>query len=61
MSAVKEEAFRIVESLNENESWEDLMYKIYVRESIEHGLSDISKGMIYANEDVEKRLSKWLK
>lgn len=61
MSVVKKEALKLVEELSENEGWEDLMYKIYVRESIEQGLNDVNNGKVYSIEEAEKRLSKWLK
>lgn len=41
---VKQEARRIIEDLPENASWDDLMYKIYVRQAIESGLEDSEAG-----------------
>lgn len=41
---VKEEARHLVEELPENASWDDLMYKIYVRQAIEAGLEDSKAG-----------------
>jgi hypothetical protein len=37
-SPIKNEALRIVEQLPDNATWEDLIYRIYVRQSIEAGL-----------------------
>jgi hypothetical protein len=37
-SNIKQEALKLVESLPENATWEDLMYEIYVRQAIEAGL-----------------------
>jgi len=37
---VKNEAKRLVEELPEDATWDDLMYRIYVRQSIEAGLRD---------------------
>ncbi|MDX6528008.1 MAG: hypothetical protein QOH41_298 [Blastocatellia bacterium] len=52
MSAnIKEEARRLVENLPDDSTWEDLMYQIYVRETIEAGLADIEAGRV---TDVEK-------
>jgi predicted transcriptional regulator len=52
MSAnIKEEARRLVENLPDDSTWEDLMYQIYVRETIEAGLADIEAGRV---ADVEK-------
>ena len=38
--SVKQEAQRILEELAEDATWDDLMYKIYVRQAIESGLED---------------------
>jgi hypothetical protein len=38
--SVKQEARQIVESLAEDATWDDLMYRIYVRQAIEAGLED---------------------
>ena len=52
MSAnIKEEARRLVEALPDDSTWEDLMYQIYVRETIESGLADSEAGRV---TDVEK-------
>ena len=37
---IKQEAHRLVELLPENATWDDIMHKIYVRQSIEAGLAD---------------------
>ena len=34
-SGIKEEARRLIETLPENSTWEDLMHEIYVRQAIE--------------------------
>jgi hypothetical protein len=41
---VKEEARRLVEELPEETTWDELMYRIYVRQSIESGLEDSRQG-----------------
>lgn len=38
--SVKQEAQRMIEELAEDATWDDLMYKIYVRQAIESGLRD---------------------
>jgi hypothetical protein len=37
---VKEEARKLVENLPDDVTWDDLMYQIYVRQTIEAGLAD---------------------
>lgn len=41
---VKEDARQLVEGLPDNVTWEDLMYKIYVRQAIERGMEDSRAG-----------------
>jgi hypothetical protein len=43
-ASVKQEAQRMVAELDEGATWEDLMYKIYVRQAIEKGLQDSKAG-----------------
>ena len=43
---VKEEARRIVETLPESVTWDDLMHRIYVRQTIEKGLADSVAGRV---------------
>lgn len=41
---VKEEAKHLVDQLPDNATWDQLMHKIYVRQSIENGLADSRAG-----------------
>ena len=52
---VKEEARRLVDNLPEDVTWDDLMYQIYVRQTIEAGLADSEAGRVIDVEDVRKR------
>jgi hypothetical protein len=40
----KDEAHKMIDRLPANATWDDLMREIYVRESIERGLTDSKKG-----------------
>jgi len=53
---IKEEAKRIIDTLPDNSSWEDIMHRIYVRQSIEAGLNDIDEGRTM---DVEELRAKY--
>ncbi len=41
---VKEEAQRLIASLPENITWDDVMHEIYVRQAIERGRADSREG-----------------
>ncbi len=52
---VKEEARKLVENLPEDVTWDDLMYQIYVRQTIEAGLADSEAERVIEVKDVRKR------
>jgi predicted CopG family antitoxin len=52
--SIKDEAMNLVSSLNEKDSWDDLMYKIYVRQTIESGLADSQANKTLDVKDVRK-------
>ena len=45
-TTIKDEARKMVESLAENATWDDLMYQIYVRQAIEDGIRDADAGRL---------------
>jgi hypothetical protein len=49
---IREEAMRLIERLPDDMTWEDLMYEIYVRQSIEAGLADSEAGRVKNVADV---------
>jgi len=49
---LKEEAHKMIEELPENATWDDLMYKIYVRQSIDSGLKDSDSGNTISVEEI---------
>ena len=53
-ASLKEEAHRIVDQLPENASWEDMVYRIYVRQSIEAGIKDAEAGRVESVAEVRR-------
>lgn len=54
-ASIKKEAQRLVEELPENATWEDLMYRIYVRQAIDAGLKDSDAGRVVSVDEVRAR------
>jgi predicted transcriptional regulator len=52
---VKQEARRLVEELPEDATWDDLMYRIYARQTIERGLRDSEAGRTVEVAEVRAR------
>lgn len=44
ISMTKEEAHKLVDSMPEKATWDDLIHEIYVREVIERGMADSKAG-----------------
>jgi len=52
---VKQEAHKLLNNLPENATWDDLMYRIYVHQTIEAGLKDSDAGHTIDVKEVRKR------
>ena len=60
MGTAKDEVPRLLESIPDDASFEDIHYHIYVREKVERGLKDIAQGRVESQEAVESWMAKWL-
>ena len=52
---IKQEAHRLIEKLPDKATWDDLMYQIYVRQTIEAGIKDSNEGKTVDVKEVRKR------
>ena len=52
---IKQEAHRLLEKLPDKATWDDLMYQIYVRQTIEAGIKDSDEGRTLDVKEVRKR------
>jgi predicted transcriptional regulator len=60
MKTAKDDVRQILEDLPDDATLEDIQYRIYVRQKIDRGLKDLDEGRTISQEEVEKRMSKWL-
>lgn len=60
MHTPKQEVTNLLNRLPEDCSLEDIQYHLYVLQKIERGLKDAEKGRVYTQEEIEKRMAKWL-
>ena len=52
---VKQEAHRLLNNLPEDATWDDIMYRIYVHQTIDAGLKDSDAGHTVDVKEVRKR------
>ena len=60
MSTAKEEVRKMLDRIPDEASFEDIQYHIYVREKMDRGLRDIQEGRVLSQEEIERRMAKWL-
>ncbi|MFH0998022.1 MAG: hypothetical protein V1844_21350 [Pseudomonadota bacterium] len=53
--SIKQEAYRILDKLPDKATWDDLMYQIYVRQTIETGIKDSEEGRTVDVKEVRKK------
>ncbi|MCH7674911.1 hypothetical protein IH879_08165 [candidate division KSB1 bacterium] len=58
MKTAKEKVKKILDTLPDDSSFEDIQYHIYVRSKIEQGLKDIEEGSMLSLEEVERKMTK---
>jgi hypothetical protein len=52
--SVKSSAIKLVRGLSPSSTWDDLMYRIYVRQKIDAGLADIRAGHVHPHATIRK-------
>ena len=60
MATAKEEIRKMLDTLPEDASWEDVQYSIYVRERVERGQREADQQRLIEQEEVETRMKEWL-
>jgi len=60
MGKPKEEVRQLVDTLPDDASYEDIQYHIYVRQAIQRGIEAADRGELVEQEEIERRMAKWL-
>ena len=60
MQTTKQEVSDLLKRLPDDCTLEDVQYHLYALQKIERGSKDIEEGRVYTQEEVEKKMSKWL-
>jgi predicted transcriptional regulator len=60
MSTAKDSVRRLLDELPDEVTLEDIQYHIYVQEAVQRGLDAAERGDLRDQEDVERRMAKWL-
>ena len=55
-----QEVRRLLDTLPQEASFEDIQYHIYVQQAVRRGLDAAERDELVEQEEVERRMSKWL-
>lgn len=56
----KEVTLELVEQLDDDVTFEDIMYELHVLQKIDRGRRDAEEGRVTPHDEVQDRLSQWL-
>ena len=60
MLTAKQEVMELLKDLPDTSTLEEIQYHLYVHQKIQRGIQDVEEGKIYTQEEVEKRMEKWV-
>ena len=60
MQSAKREVSKLIDTLPDDCSLDDIQYHLYVLQKVERGLKDGEAGRTFTQEEVGKRAAKWL-
>jgi predicted transcriptional regulator len=56
----KEEAIQLIRRLPDDTTLEEIQYHLYVQQKVRRGMRDVEEGKVYSQEEVEKRMKRWV-
>jgi predicted transcriptional regulator len=61
MNSVKEDVIRMIRSLPDDCTLEEIQYHLSVRQHVERGLADIEAGHTVSHEEAKRKVKEWFK
>lgn len=58
MNIAVDEAKKLIETLPETATWDEIMYEFYVKQKLHSALDAEKEGRVLPHEDVKKRLTR---
>ncbi len=54
--SIKAQAKQLVERLDDTSTWDDLVYLVYLQQSVDRGRLDIQEGRVFTTAELRERL-----
>ena len=55
----KEDALKIIQSLPDDCSTDDILAELFFKKQVDAGLVDVAEGRVVTHEEVKARIAKW--
>ena len=59
MTAPKDEAKKIIDSLPEDTTYDEILRELAFDKMIQRGLDDVEKGKVVSNKEMENTINQW--
>jgi hypothetical protein len=59
MVTAKDKVRKLLQTVPDEATFDDIQYSIYVRQKIERGLEDVRQGRVLSQKEVERRMAQW--
>ena len=60
MESAKEEAIQLIRRPPDDTTLEEIQYHLYVQQKVRRGMQDVEEGKVHSQEEVEKRMKRWV-
>ncbi len=61
MGNAKQDALKMISNMPDAVNFEDIMYRLYVLESVAHAESEVASGVVISQDELRKKVGGWLK
>ena len=58
---IKQAALKIIESMPDDASLEDIMYELYFRQRVDRGLKEVDEDQTVSHDEVRRSVAEWLR
>ncbi|NBC19261.1 MAG: hypothetical protein GVY18_18300 [Bacteroidetes bacterium] len=58
--SAKEASLKLIEQLDDDVTYEEILYELNLLQKIERGLRDVQEGRVTPHDEIKRKYKKWL-
>jgi predicted Zn-dependent protease len=59
-ATAKQQVRQLLDDMPDDVSFQDIQYRLYLQEKLDQALEDVRQGRVLDQDEVDRRLAKWL-